>query len=259
MRAMPGNAGQVMNFLVVVIFGGERPIDGYVQSLRAFHDQGRVSLYAVATVVRGEGGVRPLMPVGPGEAAAGPAVGAGVGALLFLLDGPLHAAARSVPHTLIGAMRDVYDVGLDSAFLEQILRDLPVRGVAVLSELDELQPLLIDALGPQHGGQVFRQRLAGAFAERRLAAEITALRQELAPIQARNRLNEPDSAAALASRAKGIELASAVRRARRLVTSLRRESAAKASVIQLQAARLDHGPSQAVLRRATMVQARLER
>jgi hypothetical protein len=182
-----------------------------------------------------------------------------MGALLSLLDGPLHAAARAVPHTLIGAMRELGDVGLDPAFLEQVSRDLPVGGAAVLSQLDELQPLVIDTLGAQHGGRVFRQRLAAAFAERRLAAEITALRQDVARSRVRSRANQPESAAAAASRTKGIELASAVRRARALAASLRGEAAAKAQLMLRQAGQLDDGPSQAVLRRAGIVQAGLER
>jgi uncharacterized membrane protein len=248
-----------MSVLVVMIFDEERQTSGYVQSLRALHDQGRVSLYAIAMMVRGGGGVVPRMPVGRGEAVAGPAVGAAMGALLSLLEGPLHAAARAVPHALIGAMREINDVGLDPAFLEQVSRDLPVGGVAVLSQLDELQPLVIDTLGAQHGGRVFRQRLAAAFAERRLAAEITALRQDLARIRARSRVDDPESAAAAASRTKGIELASAIRRARALGASLRGEAAAKAQLMQRQARQLDHGASQAVLRRAAIVQAGLER
>jgi uncharacterized membrane protein len=248
-----------MSVLVVVIFDDERQTSGCVQSLRALHDQGRISLYAVATIVRGGGSVAPRMPVGREEAVAGPAVGAAMGALLSLLEGPLHAAARAVPHVLIGAMREIDEVGLDPAFLEQVSRDLPVGGAAVLSQLDELRPFLIDTLGPQHGGRVLRQRLAAVFAERRLVTEITALRQDLARVRARNRADEPDSAAAAASRIKGIELASAVRRARKLAASLRREAAAKAQVMQRQAERLGDGPSQAVLRRAAIVQARLER
>jgi uncharacterized membrane protein len=249
----------MMSVLVVVIFDEARRTSDYVQSLRALHDQGRVSVYAIATMERGPRGVAPRTPVGRGEAVAGPAVGAAMGALVTLLDGPLQAAARAVPHSLIGAMRELDDAGLDPGFLEQVSRDLPVGGGAVLSQLEELQPLIIDTLGLQHGGRVFRQRLAAGFAERRLAATIGALRQELLRLQARNRPGEPESATTMAYRTKGIELATAVRRAKNLATALRRERAAKAQLLEAQVGPLDDAPRQAVLRRAAALQATLQR
>ena len=182
----------LMSVLIVAIFDEEQQTGRYIQSLRALHDQGRISLYAIGTIVRQANGVAPRTPVGRQEAAAGRAVGAAMGALLSLLEGPLHAASRAVPHSLIGALRELDDVGLDPAFLEQVSRDLPVGGAAVLSQLDELTPFVMDTLGPQHGGRVFRQRLAAVFAERRLAAEVTALRQEFARIKARNFADGPE-------------------------------------------------------------------
>jgi uncharacterized membrane protein len=255
---MAESGGAGMSVLVVVIFDEVRRTSDYVQSLRALHDQGRVSVYAIAMMERGPRGVAPRMPVGSDEAVAGPAVGAAMGALVSLLDGPLQAAARAVPHSLIGAMRDLDDAGLDPGFLEQVSRDLPVGGGAVLSQLEELQPLIIDTLGLQHGGRVFRQRLAAVFAERRLVATVGVLRQELLRIQARNRPGEPESVITTAYRTKGIELASAVRRAKSLAAALRRERAAKAQSLEAQAERLADAPRQAILRRSAALQAALQ-
>jgi uncharacterized membrane protein len=248
-----------MSTLVVVIFDEEAPTTGFVRSLRALHDQGRISVHATATIVRGKAGVATGMPVDRGDALAGPAVAAAMGALVSLLEGPLQAAARAAPHSLIGAMRDLEDGGLDPVFLEQVSRDLPVGAAAVLGEVEELQPLVIDKLGSAHGGRVFRQRLAAAFVERRLAAQTSLLRQELARMQARKQAGQPDPVMTAVSRAKGIELASAVRRAKKLAASLRREAAAKRESMLQQAARLDNGPRQAVLRRAAVVHTALER
>ena len=247
--------------LAVVVFDEEVRTNGFLQSLRALHDQGRITVYAAATLARSAAGTAPVpgVSLGKAEAATGPSVGAAIGALVSLLDGPLAAATRAVPQGLVGAIRDLDDAGLNAAFVEQVSDDFPPGGGAVLAEVEEIQPLLLDALGLEHGGRLLRQRLAGAFAERRLIAEIQALRHELARLEVLNPRQESVVLTANLRRSKGTELASAIRRARNLAAGLRREMAAKRRVFDEQAARLGQGPRAVLHRRAAVVEARMGR
>lgn len=247
--------------LAVVVFDGEARTSEFLRSLRALHDQGRITVYAAATLARSAAGTAPVpgVSLGKAEAATGRSVGAAVGALVSLLDGPLAAAMKAVPLGLVGAIRDLDDAGLNATFLEQVSDDFPAGGGAVLAEVEEIQPLLLDALSLEHGGRLLRQRLAGAFAERRLIAEIQALRHELARLDALNRRQESVIPTANLHRSKGTELASAIRRASNLAAGLRREAAAKRRVFDEQAARLEQGPREVLRRRAAVVEARIGR
>lgn len=247
--------------LAVVVFDGEARTSEFLRSLRALHDQGRITVYAAATLARSAAGTAPVpgVSLGKAEAATGRSVGAAVGALVSLLDGPLAAAMKAVPLGLVGAIRDLDDAGLNATFLEQVSDDFPAGGGAVLAEVEEIQPLLLDALSLEHGGRLLRQRLAGAFAERRLIAEIQALRHELARLDVLNRRQESVIPTANLHRSKGTELASAIRRASNLAAGLRREAAAKRRVFDEQAARLEQGPREVLRRRAVVVEARIGR
>jgi uncharacterized membrane protein len=247
--------------LAVVVFDEEARTSEFLRSLRAMHDQGRITVYAAATLARSAAGTAPVprVSLSRAEAATGPSVGAAVGALVSLLDGPLAAAIKAVPLGLVGAIRDLDEAGLNAAFLEQVSDGLPPGGGAALAEVEEIQPLLLDELCLEHGGRLLRQRLAGAFTEQRLIAEIHALRRELARLDVRNPRRESVVSAADLHRSKRIELASAIRRATNLAAGLRREAAAKRRVFDEQAARLGQGRQEVLHRRAAAVEARMGR
>jgi uncharacterized membrane protein len=252
--------------LAVVVFDDEARTSEFLRSLRALHDQGRITVYAAATLARSAAGTTPVpgVSLGKTEAATGPSVGAAVGALVSLLDGPLAAAMKAVPLGLVGVIRDLDDAGLNAAFLERVSDDLPPGGGVVLAEVEEIQLLLLDVLSLEHGGRLLRQRLAGAFAERPLIAEIQALRHELARLEVLNPRQvsvgqESVVSTANLHRSKGIELASAIRRARNVAAGLRREAAAKRRVFDEQAARLGQGKREVLHRRAAVVETRMGR
>ena len=132
----PVRLGQNMGVLVVIVIDEEAAIAAAIKMLRAFHEQGALTLYSVAAIAR-QGGVGAVLrePVGRNEASAAPSVGAAVGTLLSVLEGPLNAATKAGGRGLIGAVRDLGDVGLDAGFLEQVSRDLNVGGGAIVAEM----------------------------------------------------------------------------------------------------------------------------
>ena len=94
--SVPSGWGQNMGVLVVIVIDEEAGIAAAIKMLRAFHEQGALTLYSVAAIAR-QAGVGAVLrePVGRNEAAAAPSVGAAVGTLLSVLEGPLAAATKT--------------------------------------------------------------------------------------------------------------------------------------------------------------------
>ena len=134
----PGRLGQIVGVLVVMLLDQETGIAAVIETVRALHERGTLTVYGMAALAR-QGGVGPVLrqPVSRQEALAAPSVGAVVGTLVSVLEGPLNIAMRASGHGLIIAVRDLGDVGLDAGFLEQVSRDLKVGGGAIVAEIDE--------------------------------------------------------------------------------------------------------------------------
>ena len=256
----PVRLGQNMGVLVVIVLDEEAGIAAAIKMLRAFHEQGALTLYSVAAIAR-QAGVGAVLrePVGRNEAAAAPSVGAAVGTLLSVLEGPLAAATKTGGQGLIGAVRDLGDVGLDAGFLEQVSRDLKVGGGAIVAEIEELQPFALQNLAVAQRARLFRHRLAGSVTEQRLVREIQLLTRELARVSKRCRGQANSEAALAMQRTHGLELAVAARRARTLAAVLRREAAGKANALLRQASTLEGGVRQRLSRRAALIRSGLER
>ena len=170
-----------MGVLAVLSFENEARTQPVVRRLRLLHDEGMLTLFGFARIASklGSTGAVASEPVDRAAAAAAASVGAAVGALVSLLQGPLSMATQAVPSGLIGAMRDLSEVGLDAGFLEQVWRDLKPGGGAIVCELEEIEPLALDRLAVDEKGRIFRHRLAGVLNDRRLIHEIQSLRREL--------------------------------------------------------------------------------
>ena len=256
----PVRLGQNMGVLVVIVIDEEAGIAAAIKMLRAFHEQGALTLYSVAAIARQVGvGAVLREPVGRNEAAAAPSVGAAVGTLLSVLEGPLNAATKTGGRGLIGAVRDLGDVGLDAGLLEQVSRDLNIGGGAIVAEIEELQPFALQSLAVAQRARLFRHRLAGSVTEQRLVREIQLLTRELARVGKRCRGQANSEAALAMQRAHGLELAVAARRARTLAAMLRREAAGKANALLRQASTLEGGARRRLSRRAALIRSGLER
>jgi uncharacterized membrane protein len=258
MVMFPETAG--MGMLLVATFEDEAGANAGACVLRKLHARGVLTLYASAIVARRAkgGGLEIRTPIAKGDGVSAPAVGAAVGALVSLLGGPVTAAARTTPAGLVGPICDLAEAGLDAEFLEQLSRQLrPSRG-AVVAQVEEERQLPIDTFIASMGGRVFRHRLAGSLVEERLVAEVVALRKDLIKVRAEGGDMEHITAARAVLRTRSADLKRALERARAMAETLRREGAAKVSVLRAQAAMLKGEARTAVEDRAAGVRARLE-
>jgi hypothetical protein len=158
----------------------------------------------------------------------------------------------------MGAMRDLAQAGLTVGFLEQVSRELRPGGAAAIADVEEAQPVALDALTVAQGGRLFRHRLDRDTTERRLMHDIRMLQQELALIgKQQHGLCLAESTSSL-QRSRAVELASAVRLASSLAAALRQEAGAKARLLARQAGLFEGDARHALECRAAVIQTGLE-
>ena len=246
--------------MLAALFEDESAARAGAGTLRELHAAGTLTLYAMATILRRP---RPttlsvLEPVGPGAAAAAPAVGAAIGALVTLLGAPLAAASRTATSGLVDAVRDLDEAGFDAAFLERMSRRLRAGVGAVIAEAEEEDQLLLDARIMAQNGQILRHRLPGALAEERVIRELMASRRDLRRLRMPPRGDPHADAEAWARRERVAELRRLLERSHARAQALRREAVAKVSVLRAQAMQLEGPARQVIEQRATVVRSELE-
>jgi hypothetical protein len=246
--------------LLVAVFDDEAAAGAGAGILRELHASGTLTLYALAIVARGPAGAGMFVrvPVDPGGAPAAPAVGATIGALVTLLDGPLAAASRTINSGLVGAVRDLDEAGLDAALLQRISRRFRAGCGAVIAEAEEVRQLPLDARILALRGHVFRHRLQRTLTEERAIRELTALRCELRRLRTEPGNDAYAKAEARVRRDRMLELQRMVESTHALAHGLRSEAAAKVAVLRLQAARFEGAARQAIEERAASVRSDLE-
>jgi uncharacterized membrane protein len=249
-----------MGALLVMVFDDEAGSREGAQALRALHAEGAITLYASAIVAREPRG-RGLAirePVGEAEGAAAPIVGAMLGALVALLGGPATAVARTVEAGLVAAVRDLVEAGLGAGYLEQISRQLQAGRCAVVASAEEESPIPLELVVASLGGSVLRHGHGGTGADEIVMREVEGLRRDLAALRQDRNLAKASAAGQAVPRTREAELRRSLKHARLLAGALRREAAAKVSVLRAQAAILDGEARAAVESRAGRVRAALE-
>ena len=152
-----------MDRMVVITFDDEKTAYEATKALKAIHDEGDIALYAAAVVAKDAEG-----KVSVKEAADQGPLGTAVGMLSGTLVGLLGAAAGAGPAgpvialgmgtgTIIGAMADLTDLGIDADFLDEVNAQLAPGKVAVVAECYETWMTPIDTEMEKLGGTVFRR------------------------------------------------------------------------------------------------------
>jgi len=152
-----------MDRMVVITFDNEKAAYEATKSLKSIHDEGSIALYAAAVVAKDAEG-----KVSVKEAADEGPLGTAVGMLSGTFVGLLGAAAGAGPAgpvialgmgagTIIGAMTDLTDLGIDADFLDEVNAQLAPGKVAVVAECYETWMTPIDSAMETLGGTVFRR------------------------------------------------------------------------------------------------------
>jgi uncharacterized membrane protein len=174
-----------MNQFLVVIFPDEKKAYEGLRALKELDAQATLTLYSNAVIGRdGEGWLRVKERQMDGPLGAG--VGALVGGLVGLLAGPAGAAIGLGAGGGLGALRDLFNLGVSDDFLQSISRELAPGKAAIVAEVEEEWVSPLDARMESLGGLVIREwrddfvdeQLARWIGERK--AELAQRRAELA-------------------------------------------------------------------------------
>ena len=165
-----------MNKVIVAVFDTESQAFKGLTALKSLHDDGLISVYATAVVVKDKEGkveVKQEADKGP----VGTAIGILTGGLLGMLAGPVAAAAGAaagaaatgmvvgssvgaLTGAMAGSMYDLDDAFMEDDLMETITDTLNPGKAAVLVEADETWEAPIDTRLKEMGAQIFRRNLA---------------------------------------------------------------------------------------------------
>ena len=157
-----------MNKVIFVAFDTEKQAYEGDRALHEMHNDGAITLYNDAVVVKEKDGKVALREQ-PDVAPVGTIGGLLTGGLIGLLGGPVGAAVGLGAGTLVGAAFDLTKAGIDKDFVTDAAAKLEVDKAAVVAEIDEEWEVPVDTRMEAAGGKVLRRtrtQIDDAYLER---------------------------------------------------------------------------------------------
>ncbi len=166
-----------MNELLVAVFDTEDAAVKGMRTLTDLHQEGGISLYASALIVRAKDGkISVKQPSDPTP--LGAALGLLTGGIVGILGGPAGSAVGASLGGYVGLLVDWAHSGIDLKFLDDVGKTLSPGKAAVLAEIEESWTSLLEPRLREQDGIVFR-RFRTDVVEDQLLQESKALRQQL--------------------------------------------------------------------------------
>jgi uncharacterized membrane protein len=224
-----------MDKFVVVAFPDEKQAYEGVRALKELNGEGSLTLYSTAVIQRNAKGgisVKQAQTDGP----IGTGVGALVGGLVGLFAGPVGAAVGMGAGGALGALRDLYNLGVSNEFLDAITQELTAGKTAVVAEISEEWVTPLDSRMEAIGGVVARE-LRDDFIDEKIEKRIEKSKKELAQRKAELATAGAKKVEAMKKAVVKAEevLRSAADNANARVKHYRQESEAKIHALQEQA------------------------
>ena len=166
-----------MNEMLVAVFDTEEGAGKGLEALQQLHQEGGVSLYGWALIVKGLDGTISIRRQS-GESLAGTGLGLLMGAIIGILGGPAGVAVGGTIGSYIGLLADCAQHGINLQFLDDVSKTLSVGKAAVLAEIEESWVSPIEQRLKQQDGTVFRH-FRTEMIDDQLLQEEAALQQAL--------------------------------------------------------------------------------
>jgi uncharacterized membrane protein len=175
-----------MENVLAVNFGDDAEAYKALTQLEELEEQGQLGLAGAAVVVRREDGHVDIKDEVGDTSYEGTAAGGITGLLIGILGGPLGVLIGGATGLLIGSLFDMDDSDETESALSDISRSVRPDRAAVLAQVDEQSPEVVDAAMAQLGGSVLRRPLDQVEAEVAAAEDA----QKAAATAARKKLRD---------------------------------------------------------------------
>ena len=136
-----------------------RVLTGYqaLTDLEQLDSQGQIKIAGAAVVTRDLDGRVDVKSDVANDAYVGTASGGAIGLLLGIIGGPLGMLLGGTYGVLVGSLFDIDDATTTESALGAISKQVQPTRTAVLAQVDEQSPEVIDAAMARLGGQVMRR------------------------------------------------------------------------------------------------------
>jgi len=171
-----------MSKYAVVVFPDESTAYEGVRGLKALHEEGSLTLYGTAVIVKeadGSVSTKEVQDEGP----VGTALGMLTGGLVGVLAGPAGVAVGAAGGSLIGSMFDLANIGVGVEFVDLVGSKIKPGKAAVIAEIDEYWTTPLDTRMEALDGAVLRQTRVD-FEDEQFSQELAALSSELEQLEA---------------------------------------------------------------------------
>jgi len=172
---------QAMNKMLVAVFNTEPAAFEGLQALKQLHQDGDITLYATAVLVKDPAGAVSVKQTAD-EGPLGTALGMLTGSLVGLLAGPVGVAIGLSAGGLTGLIVDLSESEVNIDFVDEVSNALIPGKAAVLAEVEETWQTPVDTRLGKLGGLVFR-RLRSEVVEDQLVRESAAFEAELQQLE----------------------------------------------------------------------------
>ena len=151
--------------VIVVSFSDDSNAFDALTRIKELDSQQQIDLRAGAVVVRDHNGLIEEKDEVADEEWEGTAGGGLIGLLIGIIGGPLGILIGGATGVLVGSLFDVHDADETESALGEISRSVQVGRNAVIAEVSEPSPDVIDTAMERLGGSVLRRSVADVEAE----------------------------------------------------------------------------------------------
>ncbi len=154
-----------MDSVIVVNFGEDSKAYDALTKLKELGGQRQIDLAEAVVVVRREDGQLETKDVVGDESLSGTATGGIIGLIVGILGGPLGILLGGATGVLIGSLFDVHDDDETDSVLGELGRSVRVGRTALLAEVVEQSPEVVDTAMAELGGTIVRRDVDDVEAE----------------------------------------------------------------------------------------------
>ena len=162
-----------MNKIIVAVFNTESQAFKGLTAIKSLHDDGLISVYATAVVVKDKEG-KVAVKQEASKDPVGAAIGMLTGGLMGVLAGPLAAAGTvagvavassfgALTGAMVGSMYDLDENFMEDDLMNKVTETLVPGKAAVLVEIDETWEAPIDTRLSEMGAEIFRRKLSDVW------------------------------------------------------------------------------------------------